>query len=151
MRPQFLTLLCVLSFLGGGIGLIDSIVALTHTREVANTTRVDRKLSPEEAEQAKKQYFEDRASGDAPMPADPDEIQPLAVAGLIYNALCVAGALLMFRLRRIGFYVYLGGVAAGLILPVLFGGFSALNSSFGAFFSVIFAGLYWYNLPAMKS
>ncbi len=79
------------------------------------------------------------------------KFQPLAVAGLIYNILCLAGAFLMFRLRRIGFYVYLAGVAAGLILPVLFGGFSALNSSFGAFFSVIFAGLYWYNLPAMKS
>ena len=150
MRPQFLTLLCILTFLSCGLGLIDNTVSLLNTQEVAKTQRVDDNRSAEQRKKDPPQYFEDRASGDAPMPGDPDEIRPLAIAGLIYSLLTLAGAILMFRLCRIGFYVYLVGVAAGLILPVAFVGISALNTSFGAFFSVIFAGLYWYNLPAMK-
>jgi len=117
MRPQFLTLLCILTFLSCGLGIIDSVVSLTNMKEVTQTKRVDRKYKAEDQKTAPTEYFEDRASGDAPMPADPNEIQPLAVAGLIYSLLCLAGALLMFRLRRVGYYVYLAGVAAGLILP----------------------------------
>lgn len=150
MRPQFLTLLCILTFLSCGLGLIDHTISLLDTKEVSKTTRVDHKPTPDELKNKPPQYFEDRASGDAPMPGDPDEIRPLAFAGLIYSIITLVGAFLMFRLRRIGFYVYLAGVAAGLILPVAFVGFSALNTSFGAFFSIIFAALYWYNLPAMK-
>ena len=150
MRPQFLTLLCILTFLSCGLGLIDNTISLIHTQEVSKTKRADQRRSPEVNKNDPPQYFEDRASGDAPMPGDPDEIRWLAIAGLIYSSITLIGALLMFRLRRVGFYVYLVGVAVGLILPVAFVGFSALNTSFGAFFSAIFAGLYWYNLPAMR-
>jgi hypothetical protein len=55
----------------------------------------------------------------------------------------------MFRLRRVGFWVYVAGVVVGLVLPVVLVGFGALNTSFGVFFSILFAGLYWLNVTDM--
>jgi hypothetical protein len=150
MRSQFLTLLCILTFISCGLGLFDSVVSFFRTDAVAETSYVKRKLTPEEERNQPKQYFEDRAAtGAQPMPGDPDEIRLLAIAQFFYSLLTLIGAILMFRLRRIGFWIYLAGVTVGIVLPVALAGFGALNTSFGVFFSAIFAGLYWLNLKDM--
>lgn len=150
MRSQFLTLLCVLTFLSCGWGLFDATVSFLETRAVSETVYAKPHYTPDEQKKLPKRYFEDRAaSGDQPMPNDPDVVQLLAVAQFIYSLLTLFGAILMFRLRRIGFWIYVGGVAVGIILPVALVGFGALNTSFGVFFSIIFAGLYWLNLKDM--
>ncbi|QHV98909.1 hypothetical protein [Spirosoma endbachense] len=150
MRSQFLTLLCILTFISCGLGLFDSVVSFFRTDAVAETSYVKRKLTPEEERNKPKQYFEDRAAtGAQPMPGDPEEIRLLAIAQFFYSLLTLIGAILMFRLRRIGFWIYLAGVTVGIVLPVALAGFGALNTSFGVFFSLIFAGLYWLNLKDM--
>lgn len=151
MRSQFLTLLCILTFLSCGIGIFDAIVSLSRTQTVAETTAITRKPLPDDQRQKKeKSYFEDRASGDVPMPSNPDLIQPLAIAQLLYSGITLVGAILMFRLRRVGFWIYVAGVAIGLILPVILAGFGALNVSFGVFFSLLFIYLYWQNIGEMR-
>ena len=55
----------------------------------------------------------------------------------------------MFRLRRVGFWVYIAGIAVGLVLPIGLVGFGALATSFSVFFSILFAILYWQALPEM--
>jgi hypothetical protein len=149
VRSQFLTLLCVLTFIGSSLSLFDAVVSLLQTNAVSETPHVQRKYTPEERKQAPQQYFEDRSSGDENIPSDPDKIWRLAIAQLPYALLTFLGALFMFRLRRIGFWLYVAGVTAGLILPVILAGFGALNTSFGVFFSMLFAGLYWLNLKDM--
>ncbi len=150
MRSQFLTLLCVLTFLSCTLGLFDSVVSFSKTRAVAETSYVKRRPDAEERRNQPKQYFEDRAAtGEQPMPGDPDEIRLLAVAQFFYSLITLVGAILMFQLRRVGFWVYIAGIAVGLLLPVVLVGFGALNTSFGVFFSIIFAGLYWLNLKDM--
>ncbi len=150
MRSQFLTLLCVLTFISCGIGIFDAVVSLSNTQTVAETTAITRKPMPEDRKKKEKSYFEDRASGDIPMPSDPDLIQPLAIAQLLYSGITLIGAILIFRLRRIGFWVYVAGTAVGLILPVILAGFGALNVSFGVFFSLLFVYLYWQNIGEMR-
>lgn len=150
MRSQFLTLLCVLTFISCAWGLIDSAVSFIQTDAVSETPYIQRTYTPEQRKAIPKQYFEDRSSGDAPMPGDPDQIRFLSVAQFLYSLVTLVGAVLMFRLRRVGFWVYVAGAAVGLVLPVVLAGFGALNTSFGAFFSVIFAGMYWLNLKDMR-
>ncbi|MBC7569206.1 MAG: hypothetical protein H7319_05675 [Spirosoma sp.] len=149
MRSEFLTLLCVLTFLSCAWGLFDATVSLWKTNAVAETALLPRKLTPEEKAAEPRSYFEDRASGDGPMPGDPDQIRLLSIAQFSYSLLTLIGAVLMFNLRRIGFWVYVAGTIAGIVMPVALAGFGALNTSFGVFFSVIFAGLYWLNLKDM--
>lgn len=153
MRSQFLTLLCILTFLSCAWGLLDATVSFVQTDAVSETVYVEQKRTdPNQEKQQKqqKQYFEDRSSDDVPLPGNPEQIKSLAVAQFIYSLLTLIGAFLMFRLRRIGFWIYVAGIAVGLVLPVALAGFGALNTSFGVFFSIIFAGLYWVSLKEMS-
>ena len=150
VRSQFLTLLCILTFIGSALSLFDAVVSLMQTNAVSETPHVQREYTPEERKQQPRQYFEDRSSGDENIPTDPDRIRLLAIAQLPYALLTFVGALFMFRLRRIGFWLYIAGVVIGLLLPIVLVGFGALNTSFGVFFSMLFAGLYWLNLKDMR-
>ena len=150
MRSQFLTLLCILTFLSCAWGLADAVVSFSQTSAVSETPYVGRPRTDKSEDNEPKKYFEDRSSGDVPLPGDPEQIRSLAIAQFVYSLITGIGAVLMFRLRRIGFWVYVAGVAAGLVLPVILVGVSALNTSFGAFFSVLFVGLYWISLKEMR-
>lgn len=150
MRSQFLTLLCILTFLSCAWGLLDAIVSFVQTDAVSETVYVEQKSTDPKQEKQQKKYFEDRSSDDVPLPGNPEQIKSLAVAQFIYSLLTLIGAFLMFRLRRIGFWIYVAGIAVGLVLPVVLAGFGALNTSFGVFFSILFAGLYWVSLKEMR-
>jgi hypothetical protein len=150
MRSQFLTLLCVLTFISCAIGLADAVVSLAQTQAVAETKYVKPNYTPEELKNKPKEYFEDRSSGDQPMPGDTDEIRSLAIAQLIYSLITLAGAILMFNLRRIGFWIYVAGVIVGVVLPISLAGIGAINTSFGVVFSFLFVGLYWLNIKDMR-
>lgn len=150
MRSQFLTLLCILTFLSCAWGLVDSVVSFVQTDAVSQTPLIKRTYTPDQQKKLPKEYFEDRSSGDAPMPGDPEEIRALSSAQFGYSLLTLIGAILMFRLRRFGYWVYLLGVLVGIIGPVALAGFNALNTSFGVFFSILFAVLYGYCLREMR-
>ncbi|GAB4008749.1 hypothetical protein GCM10028808_15620 [Spirosoma migulaei] len=119
------------------------------TDAVSETTYVESTNKPPKEEKQPQKYFEDRSAGDAPTPSDPVQVRSLAIAQFIYALLTLIGAILMFRLQRIGFWIYVAGIAVGLILPIILAGFGALNVSFGVFFSMLFAGLYWVSLKEM--
>ena len=152
MRSQFLTLLCVLTFLSAGWGLIESGIALLNPDAVAETARTG--YRPAETEKKKDDptrfYDNDSANSDLPMPDDPDVVQRLALGQFIYSLLTGLGALLMFFLRRIGYFVYVAGIVAGLAIPMAFLGVAGLYTQFGTFFSVLFAVLYAYCWREMK-
>ncbi|GAB4035945.1 hypothetical protein [Spirosoma gilvum] len=147
MRSQFLTLLCILTFLSCAWGIADAVVSLWQTEAVSETIYVERKNKPDEKES--KQYYEDRSSGNVPLPNDQEQVRSLAIASFIYSLITLVGAIFMFRLRRIGFWIYVAGVVCGLVLPVALAGFEALAVSFGVFFSLLFVGLYWLSLKEM--
>ena len=150
MRSQFLTLLCILTFLSCAWGLADSVVSYFQTSAVSETPYVAGQRKNTDTDKEPKKYFEDRSSGDVPLPPDQMQVRSLAIAQFTYSLLTLIGAVLMFRLRRIGFWVYLAGIVAGFVLTVSLTGFGALNTSFGVFFSLIFAGLYWVNIKEMS-
>lgn len=149
MRSQFLTLLCILTFLSCAWGLVDAVVSFTQTDAVSESIRDNRSKSITDQEKTTKKYFEDRTTDDVPDSSDPVQIRSLAVAQFLYALVTLIGAILMFRLRRIGFWVYVGGVVIGLVLPVFLAGFGAINTSFGVFFSLLFVIMYWNTLKKM--
>ncbi len=72
-------------------------------------------------------------------------VQAITISDLVYNLLCLLGAVLMFFGRRVGWYVYIGGIVLRILLPlILVGSWVGLVSP-GPFFSAIFAALYAYN------
>ena len=149
MRSQFLTLLCILTFLSCAWGLSDAFVSFTQTDAVSESLRVGRPRQTDAQTEKTKKYFEDRSSDDVPTPSDPTQVRSLAVAQFFYSLITHVGAILMFRLRRVGFWVYVAGVSIGLLAPVLLAGFGALNTSFWVFFSLVFVIVYCNTLNEM--
>ena len=153
MRSQFLTILCVLSFLSCGWGLAESGVALFNPDKVAQTPYTGHKdtgTGEEDRRDPKNFYQDSSANSDNPTPADPRLVQQQSLAQFAYSLVTLLGVVLMFRLRKAGFYIYLAGVLLGIVLPIYFVGFQALITSFGVFGSVLFAVMYGFCLREMK-
>ena len=151
MRSDFLTTLCVLTFLGCAWGLLDNLITIFRTDAVTEIkrdelTRRGNNLPPTSITTPSIDDTDGRGIG----PGDPDFVRKLAFGQIGYALLTLIGAILMFNLRRVGWYVYVAGVVIGLIAPVALVGFTALNATFGVFFSLIFAGLYWLRLEEMR-
>ena len=108
-------------------GIFDAMVSLTETHSVTEPTPVERPKTAPGPEKKDPSYFEDRSSGNIPLPADQTQVIKLAIAQLVYSLITLAGAVLMFRLRRIGFWIYVAGIAAGLVLPIVLAGFWCLE------------------------
>jgi uncharacterized membrane protein (DUF2068 family) len=149
MRSQFLTLLCILTFLSCAWGIADATVSLLQTDAISEPTQVEKSATPKPSKPVPQQYYEDRSSGDEPMATDPILIKKLAAGQLVYSLITLIGAILMFRLRRVGFWIYVAGTAIGITIPIILLGFGALNMSFGVFFSLLFIGLYWLTFKEM--
>lgn len=150
--PVFLKVLCILTYVGAGYGILagiygiimfnSSLVQLEQTQELmaGNPMFGDMK---EFLEVNKKYGF------------------IVQIMGLVGNILCLFGAIYMWKLKKIGYYMY----APGQILPLigsfgLMGGLTAgggmfasiaiVASVFGALFPIAFIIMYGVNLKHMK-
>lgn len=153
MRSQFLTILCIFSFLSCTWGLLESSVALMDPERVAATPFTGHKPSNEANPDRRdpRTFYEDSAANsDNPMPEDPRVVRQLSLAQFVYSLITLIGVALMFRLRRVGFYIYIVGTLLGIILPFYFVGLAGLGTSFSVFFSVLFAVMYGFSLREMK-
>jgi len=160
-RPSFLTWLCILTFIGSGWGIISGILSYTaahkastmfsenlHVRDsvVRNDTakvaiRKNRFFSSGKVKRSFSKMFQE------------DNIRKTALGKLIAAILTLTGALLMWQLKRTGFYLYIAGIIVAIALPFyLFGNdlVAVGASSFANFFGLIFIALYALNLKSLK-
>jgi len=123
-RPAFLTVLCILTFVGAGLTMLYSLfmwISFTAAERMFN------------------------AFGD--MGGAQDEsyrmfgwLKFLMLTYLISSVLCVAGAIFMMFMRKIGFYIYIVGQLAPLVVTGLMLGSNVQNEfgMMGMFFTAIF-------------
>jgi hypothetical protein len=152
MRSQFLTILCIFSFLSCGWGILESSIALVDPTRVADTNYTGHKPESDSlARDDPRTFYEERGTNaDAPVAEQPAVVRQLSLSSLVYSVITLMGVLLMFRLRKVGFYVYIVGTLLGLALPLYFMGLAGLNTAFGVFFSGIFAVMYGFCLREMR-
>jgi hypothetical protein len=77
-----------------------------------------------------------------------------AIGGFIASLLTLAGAILMWNLKRKGFYIYILGVALGIAIPFYLYGNDLIAvgaASFANFFGLVFIALYALNLKSMRT
>ena len=86
--------------------------------------------------------------------ADENKIRQSGIIAIIANLLTVAGALLMWRLNRTGFYLYVAGIIAWVASPFIIygtGSFIAMiGAAFAFFIGLLFIILYAMNLKDMR-
>jgi len=113
-RPTFLTVLCILSYIGCGLAILGVISTITTL---------------------------------------------LGILNLVAALVCLLGVIQMWKLKKMGFYIYLVGEIAPLAISFatigfagmfnLAGGIMAMAVALGFFFSLAFIIMYAINLKHM--
>lgn len=154
-RPQFLTILCVLSFICVGLMIVFTIFGIVMNTPERMAERIEqvRQISPAQAEQMEIMIAEQESSTMA-------KIQPYL--SILFQVISLLGVLQMFNLKRIGFYIYaaielipytfllftggkmsvqMGGLGQGAVIAVM---------TIFVLFDLAFVVMYGMNLKHMK-
>ena len=153
-RPTLLTVICIISFIMGAIGIYSGVKNLTMD-PVAERAKLETTM----AEQVAKIGANSNEMTNKLMESAHDvgvkgieNAKPIGIAGVVLSLLSVFGVWLMWNLKKNGFWLYLLATIGGLAVPLIFlgGGWLALASvGFVGFFSIIFVILYAVNLKHM--
>jgi hypothetical protein len=132
-RPSFLTVLCVLTFISAGLGVLSSLVTPLFADTFIN-------------------FLKSNPSYDEATMSDTIKMIQAGWGYYLFTALLaggsLTGAILMWNLKKIGFHVYALSNLALLFVPTLVLGIAI--SSFGIFLTVVFIGLYALNFKWLK-
>ena len=153
-RPVFLKVLCILTFIGSGYGMISNTISYFNATEMSKIAaeamqEVDKKKDKDPESVNLLNKIKDNAS----VMATPENIRKAAMGNIITSAFCLLGAVLMWNLRRTGFYIYTLATVISIILPFyLFGSNFLTNLSGGilGFIGILFIIFYAMNIKSMK-
>lgn len=126
-RPAFLTVLCILSFIGAGIVIIALLLgALAGGMVEAAAGQVE------------------AAGGEATV--ETGGLWTLLIVQSILTIASLVGVIKMWKMQKQGYYIYVGASVAGIIAGIVLSGF-AVGS---LLFPVLFIVLYGLNLKHMS-
>jgi hypothetical protein len=146
-RPQFITVLCILTWIGCGIGLIASVMGYFAVQTAGAMMDVAAASDPDAMNMA------------ASMPGMEEAMNAMKYAGISLGMgvlgaiLCFAGSMMMWKLKKTGFYVYVAGQIIPLVVSAVLIGASAFGGAalvMGAIFPILFIVLYGLNLKHMS-
>jgi outer membrane murein-binding lipoprotein Lpp len=168
-RTTFITVLCILTFIGSGYNLLDGAYsyftagkAASEARMVAQQAQQDMERKQAEEKPQNAQDSANKKEGEAfakkvfeGMGAAFTEgnIKKMSIGSIITALLCLGGAFMMWNLRKKGFLLYLAGTLIGIAIPFLLFGNNLLGigiSVISGFFGLVFCILYAVNLKDMK-
>ena len=145
-RPQFLKVLCILSFIGTGLGFISGLWGWWSNHMLAaGTDAVAGAISGSEAGEQMAQSMTAMSSA---MGMGPDYFAKQATSSLIIgllNLVVFLGAMMMWKMKKTGFFIYTGGHVIQIIVPFvvvggLLGGLTGIMSGiFGVAFIIMYA------------
>ncbi len=121
-RPTFLTVLCILTFIGSGLGTLTYLLMTVGMGSLMSYLG----------------SFGGGALGGG---------TAFFGVGTVLAAASLYGAIMMWKLKKMGFYIYAAANVISIILPLFFGiPFSAV----GAVIPVVFIVLYGLNLKVLN-
>lgn len=153
-RPTLLTVLCILSFIGGAWGLISGTMNLVQDN-TAELAAAQAQMDEARAEMG------DEASGmvgglmDGAMEMAEKaaaNARSIGIATIVLSLISLFGVWKMWNLQKQGFWLYLLATIAGLIVPLIFLGFNMLallSVGMGGLIALIFVILYATQLKHM--
>ncbi len=142
-RPTFLTVLCILSFIGIGIQVIQGLISLF--AKSAGSMLMEAAESIEGyQEMPGTEYVEESLS----------YASTLGIVSILAALVCLWGVLWMWNLKKTGYYIYIVGELAPVIVSFILVGFGSFLGGFFAFvgliFPVLFIILYGLNVKHMS-
>ena len=150
-RNTFLTVICILSFLGSGWGTFKAVRSYFTADYTAQFGREVIKNTEDRVNQRDNvPDFVEQIMGSVEADMNPDFLRKLAIFSFISNLLTLSGAILMWNLKKFGFYLYVLGIIVLVLAPLTMGKLvGAIGASFIGFIGVVFIVMYAVNLKQM--
>jgi len=152
-RPDFLTVLCALSFVNAGYHIINGLITMfssNSAEEVAAQMEEGMAQMPDDSPGFLAGFME--SSADMAIAAAENAI-PMGIAAIVVYAVSALGAYFMFKQQKKGFGIYTIANVAALAIPIVFLGASGMvlaTVGLAAFFTLLFIVLYSINLKHMS-
>lgn len=156
-RPDFLRIICVLSFVASISGIMSNLNSYNNADLVSEMTRERLEMSREETmdkmKTAEQKGMVEKMFSGATELLDTRKQKQSAIFNIMANVLTLVGAGLMFNLKRRGFGIYALGIAVWVASPlVIFGADNLMGIGMTISLALIgglFLILYWRNLKHM--
>ena len=151
--PTFLVVICVLTFIGSGWGILADLFNIA-TYNTANINIQINEMTNMSSDLPQNDIFmkEFFNSSIETMKLTALHGKDIAVINLILNIMNIVGAIMMLRLRRHGFFIYTASQIMSLFVMPYFAGFSGLilaGMVGNAILAAIFIVMYAMNLKHM--
>lgn len=158
VRPTFLTVLCVLTFIASAYYFFSSVAGFFIAKSFDSgqwesiTEQMAEGMSDADESTAK---IMEKLMGDVQVTMEKtlENSGWLSLVSLMVALVSAYGAYEMFHLRRRGFSMYVAAKFAGLVLPLVIIGFNivtGITSSFALLFGLFFIALYAMNRKHMR-
>lgn len=157
-RSTFLTVLCILTFIGSGFGIVGGLISMGTSK--VTTAMMDQSkttldsLTASMGEENKESQAALKLMNTFTKDFDAKKIRNNSIGQIFASIFCLLGALLMWKLKRNGFFLYLLGTIVGIAVPFLVFGTDSLmgilTSSWTAFIGIIFCILYYLNYKELS-
>ncbi len=154
-RPTLLTVVCILSFIGGLWGAIDGFRTgfTSKAQDDLAKARVELEGAMEQLQGQGGAFAQNMMEQGMVMAEQAaEQARPLGITGLVLSLISLYGVWLMWNLRKQGFWFYTLAAILGVIVPLFFLGFSTvaiMGLGVGALISIVFIILYAVNLKYM--
>jgi hypothetical protein len=157
VRPTFLTVLCILTFLGSGWGIVNGISGYLTADTAAGVAQAAMQNAKDKIENSDSnpgtKMAEKMLSGVSDI-IKPENLKKSALFGITSSIVTLLGAILMFQLKKTGFRLYVLGTIIAIAAPIIIFGTSNLVSLItmmgAALIGIIFIVLYALNLKYLE-
>lgn len=152
-RPTMLTVICILTFIGSGWGFLSNVYSIIMRDAVVASLQTSQ-MTLAESESEMPSFMAEMLNSSAEvLEVSIKYSTQMAVCNAILLLISLLGAYFMFKLRRMGFYLYSTAQVLMLFVLPAFAGFSMValaGAMWSALFAALFIALYGVNLKYMK-
>lgn len=157
-RPTFLTVLCILTFIVSGYNFFESVFGLfiSESFDESQWAEISQQMSEamDDVDPQSREIVEKMMNAASEtIVAGMENAMALGLVDMLAAALSIVGAILMFKLNKIGYYTYIAAKIVGVVVPLTILGVNLLTGmifGFAAFVSIVFIILYGLNVRHMR-
>lgn len=144
-RPQFITVLCILTFIGSALAFFGAIWGYFSVKASAAML--------ENMGSAEGDSFGMMSGMQETLMKAVENAVPNMIIGVLCSLICLFGALQMWKLKKMGFFIYAVGEITPVIAAFFLGGGGLIGGAgavIGLIFAIVWIVLYAVNLKHMN-
>ncbi|HEX2617236.1 MAG TPA: hypothetical protein VHL57_06815 [Flavobacteriales bacterium] len=149
-RPQGLKVICILAFILLSLAILAGLFGWMGMKMIASGTAEE--MAAQSGDANAMAQIEEAKAKVAEMGLTVDQFASMCMYSALLGVVALIGAIMMWKLRKMGFYLFVVAEVLAIALPFLMGGKPALNMQTGISWgiTVLFMGLFANNLKHMR-